>query len=351
MRSTLPTGLSSSSARRRCSSVACGPFEITLMAWSTMIGALDMTRTTGTSPFSRWPMKAVVMPAATEMTSRSSAAGTNAAISSSSAPMSCGLTARTRVPATLAASVADGVGTPYRSRSSAARSGRRVTAATSAAGYPASSRPDSSASPILPVPRIAIMWVSPLGGRRDQGAQEEGEVTGPLGQAADQVAVPVVAVRVGNPGLVRGVGQPLLLHRPDAVQHLVLEPVGGPPGEQGQRGGDVDQPRVVRGQHRVTRARHQQLQAPDEGQVDVVALTVGHVGGLVVGPLAQPDPGAAGRQPGAVRLGAPQPGLDHAAEVGEILPQFLGDAQGRRDGGVFLRVQGDGGPGVPGRGA
>ncbi len=82
------------------------------MAWSTMIGVLDMTRTTGTSPVSRWPMNAVVMPAATEMTSRSPVAGTNAAISSSSAPMSWGLTASTRVSAALAASVADGVGTP-----------------------------------------------------------------------------------------------------------------------------------------------------------------------------------------------------------------------------------------------
>ena len=57
-------------------------------------------------------MKAVVMPAATEMTSRSPVAGTNATISVSSDPMSCGLTASTSVSATLAASVASGVGTP-----------------------------------------------------------------------------------------------------------------------------------------------------------------------------------------------------------------------------------------------
>ena len=66
---SLPTGLSNCSARRRCSSVACGPGEITLIASSTSTGVLDMTRTTGTSPDSLRPIKAVVMPAATDVTS------------------------------------------------------------------------------------------------------------------------------------------------------------------------------------------------------------------------------------------------------------------------------------------
>ena len=55
----------------------------------------DMTRTTGTSPVSRRSMNAVVMPAATETTSRPG--GSAGAISASSLPMSCGLTARIRV--------------------------------------------------------------------------------------------------------------------------------------------------------------------------------------------------------------------------------------------------------------
>jgi len=58
------------------------------MAWSTRTGVLDMTRTTEHRRWNRRSMKAVVMPAATEITSRSAEAGTNAAISSSSAPMS-----------------------------------------------------------------------------------------------------------------------------------------------------------------------------------------------------------------------------------------------------------------------
>ena len=70
----------------------------------------DMTRTTGTSPASRRSMNAVVMPAATEMTSRPG--GTTGAISSSSLPMSCGLTASTRVSAAFAADAASVTWTP-----------------------------------------------------------------------------------------------------------------------------------------------------------------------------------------------------------------------------------------------
>ena len=77
---------------------------MTLIASSTSTGVLDMTRTTGTSPPSRRSILAVVMPAATEMTSRS--AGTCGAISSSRAVMSCGLTVMISVSALLAASAA-----------------------------------------------------------------------------------------------------------------------------------------------------------------------------------------------------------------------------------------------------
>ena len=40
-----------------------------LIAWSTRTGVFDMTRTTGTSGPSRFSMKSVVIPAATETTS------------------------------------------------------------------------------------------------------------------------------------------------------------------------------------------------------------------------------------------------------------------------------------------
>ena len=86
------------------------PAEITLIASSTSTGVLDMTRTTGSCPGSRREMYDVVMPAATEITRVP--AGTAGAISSSSRPMSCGLTARTRVPAIFAAVAASAVCTP-----------------------------------------------------------------------------------------------------------------------------------------------------------------------------------------------------------------------------------------------
>jgi hypothetical protein len=82
---------------------------MTLIASSTWTGVFDITRTTGTSPSLR-SIRAVGMPAATEMTSRS--AGTCGAISSSSTLMSCGLTAMTSVSAALTASVADMASTP-----------------------------------------------------------------------------------------------------------------------------------------------------------------------------------------------------------------------------------------------
>ena len=69
IRITLPTGASSSSARRRCSSAANDPAEITDIASSTSTGVLDITRTTGTSTGKRRSMNEVVIPAATEITS------------------------------------------------------------------------------------------------------------------------------------------------------------------------------------------------------------------------------------------------------------------------------------------
>ena len=86
------------------------PAEITLIASSTSTGVFDITRTTGTSPVSRRPMKVVVIPAATEITS--APGGTAGAISSSGLPMSCGLTASTRVSASFAADAASVTWTP-----------------------------------------------------------------------------------------------------------------------------------------------------------------------------------------------------------------------------------------------
>ena len=83
---------------------------MTLIASSTSTGVLDMTRTTGSWPGSRREMNAVVIPAATEITRVP--AGTTGAISSSSLPMSCGLTARTRVSAIFAAAAASATWTP-----------------------------------------------------------------------------------------------------------------------------------------------------------------------------------------------------------------------------------------------
>ena len=79
-------------------------------------------------------------------------------ISPSSASMSCGLTATTTSAAPEAASAFDSVTSmPCRSRSSAARSSRRVDAESSACvRQPDESSPLISASPIWPAPRIAI---------------------------------------------------------------------------------------------------------------------------------------------------------------------------------------------------
>jgi hypothetical protein len=69
--------------------------------------------------------------------------------------MSCGLTASTTMSAPLIAAVLSVVAsTPWRSRSSAARSSRRDVATMSAQSELRS--PASSDSPILPAPRIAM---------------------------------------------------------------------------------------------------------------------------------------------------------------------------------------------------
>ncbi len=68
-RITRPVARSSSSASARCSSSQCDPREIAAIPSSTSAGVLGMTRTTGTPSGSRASIDAVVMPAASEMTS------------------------------------------------------------------------------------------------------------------------------------------------------------------------------------------------------------------------------------------------------------------------------------------
>src|SRR5690606_1043500 len=131
-----------------------------------------------------------------------------------------------------------------------------------------------------------------------------------FGQSAQQVAVPVPAVGDVDPHPLPGGGQPELLVGAGAVDHLQLValPVAAVPGGQGA--GDADQPRVVRGDHRVGLARHQGAQAADVGGVHVAAGGVGalRIGG--VGPLDQADPDPLRGEGAHVVLGAAQVALD-----------------------------------------
>src|SRR5580700_5989011 len=322
MRSTFPTGRSSSSARCRCSSVACSPGEITLIASSTSTGVLDITRTTGTGPASERPMNAVVIPAATEMISLPGPVP--GLISASSAAMSCGFTVITSVSARSAASAADTTAMPYASRSCWARPLRRAAATISAGDTtPARSSPEISASPICPAPRTAITLaayrgaVSRSGGvgpgdhpeppqlcrpggrppeprgvlaARAQRPQEEGEIGRPLGQPAHQVAVPVAAVGQVDADLRAARREPGLLVGPDSVQHLVLEAAEVPAGQLGLGPGDLDQPRVVRSQHRVAGPVEQDAHAAGIGEVHLrLGLQADTIWGPV-GALAQAHP-------------------------------------------------------------
>ena len=172
---------------------------------------------------------------------------------------------------------------------------------------PARSSPDSRVSPITPAPMIATVSLAPPSWR--QRREEERQVARALGQPAHEVAVPLLAVRHVDPHLLALVGQPALLVGPDAVQHLVLvaalRPIVRVAGPR-----DLDQPRVVGGDHRVALAGHQHLEAPHVGPVDVVAVRNATRLGLVVGALAQPHPRPLDGQVSAVALGPVQVGLE-----------------------------------------
>ena len=156
-RTTAPTWRSASSASTMLSSPAWDPAQIPAMPSWTTAGVFGIARTTGT-PSPRWrSIAAVGIAAAIERTVCSG--WISGPISPSSVSMSCGLTAITTSAAPAAASEFESVTCmPCRSRSSVARSSRRVEAeSSSAVRQPAESRPAISASPIWPAPRIAIL--------------------------------------------------------------------------------------------------------------------------------------------------------------------------------------------------
>ena len=124
--------------------------------------------------------------------------------------MSCGLTASTTTSAPLIASAFEVVASiPSRSVSSTARSSRRVEAMRLAQSLLRS--PASSASPILPAPRIAIL----------------------IAQAYEPGAIARQEVHAREPG-------PLLVRREQRVRLLRLDPAAP------QRGGELDEAEIAR---------------------------------------------------------------------------------------------------------
>src|SRR5690606_16737075 len=181
-----------------------------------------------------------------------------------------------------------------------------------------------------------------------QGPQEEPEVRGPLRETPHEVRVPLPAVGDVHPDLRALRRETPLLLRADAVEHLVLEGAGVTVVQHRQGARDLDEPGVVRGEHRVALACHQDLHAPHERPVDLFPVGEGHRGGSGVGALAQPDARPLVGEFRTVLLCAAQVRLDDGTDVGEVAPQFVDDPQRRVDGGVVLHVEGDRRPGVAG---
>src|SRR6478735_1445576 len=340
-RTTRPHELSSASASARWSSVQWLPGEMPAIPWSTSAGVLGMTRMTDVPSGSRDSRNSVVMPAASEMTALPGA--TWSWISSSSAAMSCGLTHSTSVSATSAASALASTRTPWRSARALTFSGVRPVTTRSPGVRPERMRPETRVSPMTPAPKMAVVVIvalrSALG--RD-AAQEEHDVGGLLGHPAHEVAVPLLAVRDVDAHLVAAVGDPLLLLGADAVEHLVLERPRVATGLARERAGDLDEPRVVRGHHRVALALHEDLEAPDVGLVDVGSGLEGDRLGLLVGALAEPDTGPGVGEVPAVGLGAVEVGLHDGAHRREVGPQLAQGVEGQVGGRVVLHVEGHG---------
>ncbi len=136
---------------------------------------------------------------------------------------------------------------------------------------------------------------------------------------------------------------------PDAEQHLELVVGRGPAGPRGQVVRDVDQPRVVRGHHRVALALHEDGEAADVGAVDGVLALEGDRLRLGVRALHQPDARPGPGEVAAVGLGAAQHRLQHASDPREVLPQRVHDGERPVDGRVVLHVERDRGPDGGGR--
>src|SRR5207249_2617824 len=177
----------------------------------------------------------------------------------------------------------------------------------------------------------------------------EPEVCRALGEPANQVRVPLRAVRDVDPYLVAGADQTQLLLRAYPVEHLELEVARRAAEPPGPVLGDRDQPGVVRGDHRVAAARHQDVQAAYEGSLHLHRGLEGHRLRLGVRALAQPYPRARGTQLTAVPLGAAQVGLEHRAGGREVRPQPGQRVQRLVGGLVVLHVEGDRGTGGRGR--
>src|SRR5581483_7182038 len=153
---TSPTARSTVPARSRCSRPAWRPGHMPATPSWTTDGAFGIARTTGTSAARCRSIAAVGIAAATDSTV--CVPSSRWPTSPRSVSRSCGLTASTTTSAPLiAAALSVVASTPWRSRSSAARSSRREVATMSARSELRS--PASSDSPILPAPRIAIRTV------------------------------------------------------------------------------------------------------------------------------------------------------------------------------------------------
>src|SRR6476619_5609532 len=338
-RTTLPHELSSASASARWSSVQWLPGEMPAMPWSTRAGVLGMTRMTDVPAGSRDSRYSVVMPAASDTTVLPGA--TWSRISSRSAAMSCGLTHSTRVSATSAASALAMTRTPWRSASALTLSGVRPVTTRSSGVRPERMRPETRVSPMTPAPKIAVVVIAPprsaLGG---DAAQEEHDVGRLLGHPAHEVAVPLLAIRDVDPHLVAAVGDPLLLLGPDAVEHLVLERPGVAARLTRERPRDLGEARVVRGDHRVALALHEDLEAAHVGLVDLGAGLEGHRLRLLVGALAQAHARPRVREVTAVGLGAVEVGLEHGADRREVGPQLAQGVESEVRRRVVLHVEG-----------
>src|SRR5579884_4412403 len=216
---TSPTARSTVPARSRCSRPAWRPAHIPATPSCTVEGAFGIARTTGTPSARCRSIVAVGIAAATESTV---CAGVSRwPISPSSVSMSCGFTASTTTSAPLiAAALSVVASTPCRSRSSAARSSRRVVATMSAQSELRS--PASSDSPILPVPRIAMRTAQDYESRVVARQQVDAREAGPFAVRREQL-VGLLGLDAAPPELGAQLHQPEVACEPALVAAEALE--------------------------------------------------------------------------------------------------------------------------------